>query len=173
MPRGPKNPPPAAWKTLAAPLDGSFTASTRGLLNTEIVLSNAAGEPFGRLEPHGTESATFTAGGAESSIERTDASHLEMTSGGEPLLTAQSKGSATDLEIQASGQAYDATLSLLRNRATAQTPGGHTAARVSGGLSNRRHEATFDPGDPNALPIALFLLHRLNSLRSRAYQTRR
>lgn len=173
MTPGPENTPPAAWQTLAASLDGSFTARARGLLNPEIVLFDAGGEPFGRLETYGIEGATFASGDLEARIERTDASLQEMTSGGKQLLTSRNKGSATALRIQATSQAYDADLSLLRNRATARTPEDHTAARISGGLSNRRYEATFDPGDPNALPTVLFLLHRLNSLRSRSYQTRR
>ncbi len=167
-----ENAPSAAWTTLAASLDGSFSARARGLLNPKITLFDAGGEPFGRLEPHRTKGATFTTDDVDASIERADTSRQEMTSDGKPLLASQNKGSATTLEIQAAGQPYEANLSLLRNRAAARTPDGHTAARISGGLSNRRHEATFDPADPNALPIALFLLHRLNVLRSRAYRTR-
>ena len=172
MTPGPDNAPPAAWQILAAPLGGSFIARARGLLNPEIVLFDADGEPFGRLETHGTEGANFAAGEIEAGIRTTDRSTHEMTSGGEQVLTSRNKGSATTLRIQATSRAYDADLSLLRNRATARTPGDRTAARISGGLSNRRYEATFDPHDPNALPISLFLLHRLNALRSRAYQTR-
>ena len=172
MTTGPENPPPAAWQNLADSLPGSFTARARGLLKPEITLLTPAGEPFGSLKPDGSAGATLTAGEAQASIEGTDGPGHEMTSGGARLLTSHPKNSATTLEIRTPDQTYTAHLSLLRNRATAQTPEGHTAARIAGGLSNRRHGATFNPYDPNALPLALFLLYRLVVLRSTAYRTR-
>lgn len=164
--------PTTAWRTLSGSLGGSFTARARGLLDPELVLLDRTGDPFGRLAPRGTGGATLRAGDAEARIERTNISGYEMTSKGVSLLTAETSGPATTPEIRTANQAYETRISLLRNRATAQTTEDRTTARISGGLSNRRYKTTFDPEDPTALPIALFLLYRLHTLRSRAYQTR-
>ncbi|MDP9439206.1 MAG: hypothetical protein M3P49_10740, partial [Actinomycetota bacterium] len=65
---------------------------------------------------------------------------------------------------------YEASISLLRNRATATASAGGEAARLSGGLTNRRYRATFDPQDPASLPIAVFLLNHIVTLRRGAYR---
>lgn len=171
MPTKSENASPA-WQTLAESLGGSFTAHTRGLFNPELVLLDRTGDPFGRLAPRGAGGATLTAGDAEARIERTNTPGYEMTSKGVSLLTAETSGPATTPGIRTANQAYETRISLLRNRATAQTTEDRTTARISGGLSNRRYRTTFDPEDPAALPVALFLLYRLNTLRSRAYQAR-
>ena len=168
----PEHPTPPTWRTFAPSLGGLFAVRARGLLNPELVLLDRNGDPFGGLAPHGDAGATVIAGDAEAGISRPNPLLYEMTSDGKRLLTARNEGPATQLEIQAADRASKARIYLLRNRAVARTPEEHAIARVSGGLSNRRYRAAFDPQDPAALAVALFLLYRLNTLRSRAYQAR-
>ena len=163
--------PTSAWRNLSLSLGGSFTARARGLLNPELVLLDPGGDPFGNLAPHGEGGATLIAGDAEAKIKRAGPSLYEMTPDGARLPTLEAAGPATAPEIRSAHRTYGARIVLLRNRATAQTPENRTTAQVLGGFSNRRYRATFDPDDPSALPVALFLLYRLNALRSRAYQT--
>jgi hypothetical protein len=63
-----------------------------------------------------------------------------------------------------------AYVSLLRNSAVARLSDERESARVSGGLTNRRYRAIFDPQDPASLPVAVFLLHHTFALRRGAYR---
>lgn len=159
---------PPAWRALARSLGGSFTARARGILAPELSLLDPGGEPFGRLLPRGTEGADLEAGDATARIERTNDAGYRMVSGAAELLTSRSPGSATALGISTPDQTYTIRVALLRNLATAQTPDGDEAVRLSGGLANRRYRATFRE---EALPVAVFLLYHLVELRSRAFRT--
>lgn len=169
MGTGRENEIPAAWRTLARSLGGSFASRTRGILAPELTLLDPAGEPFGRLLMRGTDGADLQAGDMDSKIERVDTARYGMTSGGAELLTSGTRGSATALEIRTPIQAYEARISPLRNAAAARTPENAGAVRISGGLTNRRYQANFDEA---ALPVAIFLLYHLVMLRGRAFQTR-
>jgi hypothetical protein len=85
-------------------------------------------------------------------------------------LTAETTGSATDLILRSGDRAYEAHVSLLRNSAVASLSDEGESARVSGGLTNRRYRAVFDPQDPVSLPVAVFLLHHTFALRRGAYR---
>ena len=161
------------WETLARVLGGTFSARARGLISPELILLTAADEPFGALTMDGEGSTHLRAGDLSARIEsRPGAPHRMTTAGGETL-TAEPTGSATHLKLRSTGRTYEASLSLLRNRATAGSSTDNEAARVSGGLTNRRYRAAFDPGDPTSLPVAIFLLNHLFNLRTRAYQTQK
>ena len=169
MNTGPGNDMPTTWQTLADALGGSFTARARGLLNPEITLSTHNGEPFGRLMMRGTEGADLAVGVIEARIRRAGDSRYVLSSGGSEVLAAEPAGSLETLHIQHGDRSYEAGISPLRNTAVARTPENKEATRVSGGLANRRYEATFDGA---SLPVAVFLLYHLVTLRGRAFQTR-
>jgi hypothetical protein len=93
-----------------------------------------------------------------------------MTTGYEKTLTAETTGSATNLILRSGDRAYEARISLIRNSAVASLSDERDSARVSGGLTNRRYMAIFDPQDPVSLPVAVFLLHHTFALRRGAYR---
>jgi hypothetical protein len=93
-----------------------------------------------------------------------------MTGDDGEVLTARAAGSASVLTLRSGGTTYEASISPLRNSATARSSAGREAARVSGGLTNRRYRVTFDPQDPASLPVAVFLLHHTFALRSKAFR---
>jgi len=166
---GPTRRDPESWRKLRQTLDGRFTARARGLLASEFVLLDREGAQIGKLEIHGPHGANLRAGDVEARIERVGRSGYAMLSSGEEILT--STGDPTSPGITSQNHPYETSLSLLRNKAEASPAQKATTIRIKGGLTNRTYEATFDPADENSVPVALFLLYRLVSLRRRAYVT--
>jgi hypothetical protein len=159
---------PEPWRKLGETLAGHFTARTRRLLASEFVLLDRDGAEIGRLEIHGTAGAELKAGDAEARIERVVRSGYRMHSHDNEFLT--STGDATSPEITYLNHPYKARLSLLRNTAEAGPAEHNATIRIKGGLTNRNYEASFELGDENSLPVALFLLYRLVALRREAYR---
>lgn len=161
----------SSWEDLSRALDGSFTARARGLVSPGLTLFASGNEPFGRFLTDASGTTRFQAGDLEAEI-RQDTDHgFVMTTGDAWTLTAKPAGPPTVLGVTSGDRAYEARISLFRNRATARSSTGGETVRLSGGLTNRRYRADFDPQDPAALPIAVFLLHHTNRLRSGAYRT--
>ncbi len=156
------------WRQLSETLAGRFAARAQGLLASEFVLLDREGTEIGRLELHGTAGAELRAKDVEAHIERVGRSGYKMFSLNAEILT--STGEATSPAITYLGHPYDASLSLLRNKAEAG-PAEIMTIRIKGGLTNRNYETSFDPGDEGSLPVAFFLLYRLVSLRREAYRT--
>jgi hypothetical protein len=156
------------WRSLCETLAGRFTAHARGLLASDFALLDTEGAEVGRLEVQGTAGAKLSAGDVEARIERAGRSGYRMLSQNAQILT--STGNATSPEITYQDRPYEATLSLLRNRAEAGPPG-HVRIHIKGGLTNRNYTATFESDDEGSLPVALFLLYRLVSQRREAYST--
>jgi hypothetical protein len=158
------------WEDLARGLGGSFAARARGVIAPELILLTQRGEPFGRLTA-GEDSIThLQAGGLTAWIEALPGATYAMTTGDEKTLTTETAGSATDLILRCGDRAYEAHVSLLRNSAVTRLSDERESARVSGGLTNRRYRAVFDPQDPVSLPVAVFLLHHTFALRRGAYR---
>ena len=160
-----EDPTLAPWRRLGETLAGSFAARARGLLAADFAILDREGDEVGRLRIHGPEGAELDAGDLEARIERLTRSRYRMLSGGTQFLKAGSTGAS--LEMSCLGRRYEARLSLLRN--TAAT-GGEVAVRITGGLTNRRYEASFDVDDESSLPVAFFLLYRTVALRREAYR---
>jgi hypothetical protein len=160
---------PEPWRHLSETFAGYLTARARGLLASELVLLDREGARIGKLEINGSEGADLRAGDVEARIERVGRSGYAMLSSGEEILT--STGDPSSPGITSHNQPYETTLSLLRNKAEAGPAGNTTTVRINGGLTNRSYKATFEPGDKNSLPVTLFLLYRLVSLRRKAYVT--
>lgn len=155
------------WEDLEASLDGVFLARAKGFLGSEFSLSGAAGE-FGSLRFEGPGGASFEAGGIEGRIESSGSSH-RMIIGGEETLTAERDGSG--LAVESGGVAFDADFSLIRNLVAARSEdsgNGGRSIKISGGMTNRRYEVSFE--GEGSLPVAVFLLARLASLRRRAFR---
>jgi hypothetical protein len=159
---------PEPWRKLGETLAGHFTARACGLLASEFVLLDRQGAEIGRLEIHGTAGAELKAGNVEARIERVVRSSYRMRSHDNEFLT--STGDATSPEITYLNHPYKARLSLLRNTAEAGPAEHNATIRIKGGLTNRNYEASFELGDENSLPVALFLLYRLVALRREAYR---
>ena len=163
MSHAPQDPTP--WTALGEALAGSFAAHARGLFGSDFVLLDRGGRMVGHLRVRGPEGAQFEAGGYEVGIERTAPRRYALLAGGAQVLSAEIGASPEAAQIRSAGRLYEARLSLLRNTAEAGR-----AARVTGGLTNRRYEVAFDPEDEDALSVALFLLYRLVALRRGAYR---
>ena len=159
-----------AWEDLARDLDGSFAAHARGVIAPELILLTQQSEPFGRLTAGEDGRTHLQAGDLTAWIEALPVAAYAMTTGDEKTLTAEIAGSATDLILRSGDRAYEAHVSLLRNSAAARLSEERESARVSGGLTNRRYRAVFDPQDPVSLPVAVFLLHHTFALRRGAYR---
>ena len=161
---------PTPWGLLGETLSGYFAARARGLLASDFVLLDGDAGEFGHLEIHGPKGAELRSTvGLEARIERVSRSGYKMLSSGNEILT--SAGGATSPKLVSHNRPYETSLSLLRNTAEAG-PALHKATiRIKGGLTNRNYDASFEAGDEASLPIALFLLYRLVSLRREAYQT--
>jgi hypothetical protein len=157
------------WRKLRETLDGRFTARARGLLASEFVLFDDEGSQIGSLDIHGPAGADLTAGDVGARIERVGRHGYAMLSSGEEILT--STGDPTSPGITSHNHPYTTNLFLLRNKAEAGPNEHTTTIRITGGLTNRNYEASFEPGDENSLPIALFLLYHLISQRRSAYVT--
>lgn len=161
----------ASWEDLARTLGGSFAARASGVVSPELILLTAEGEPFGRLTAGEAGKTRLRAGDLAAWIEPWADETYRMMTGDEEILTAEPTSSAATLTLRSGDRAYEARVSLLRNSAVARSSGGREAARVSGGLTNRRYRAIFDPQDPVSLPVAIFLLQHTVTLRSKAYRT--
>ena len=159
-----------SWDELARALGGSFAARARGVVSPELILLTGAGDPFGRLAAGEAGKTHLQAGGLTAWIEPGPGPAYGMTTGDEETLAAETTGSAVALTLRSGDRGYEASISLLRNSATARASDGREAARVSGGLTNRRYRAVFDPQDPASLPVAVFLLHHTFALRRGAYR---
>ena len=160
----------ASWEDLARILGGSFVARVRGMVAPELVLLTEDDEPFGRLTANEDGRTHLQAGEVTAWIEPREGAAYGMTTGERETLTAEPAGSQTRLTLRSGGRRYEASISLLRNTATAKAPAGGEAARLSGGLTNRRYKATFDPRDPASLPVAVFLLNHTVTLRRGAFR---
>ncbi len=160
----------APWKGLQETLAGSFVARARGLLATDFALMDPESREIGRLRIYGPEGAALEAGELEARIEHTAPRRYAMLAGGARILSAETAGSPDAMQIRRAEHVYEARLTLLRNTAEAFSPAGERAARVAGGLTNRRYEAAFDADDAGSLPVAVFLLYRLVALRRGAYR---
>jgi len=158
------------WEDLARLLGGSFFARVRGMVTPELVLLTGGDEPFGRLTADEDGRTHLQAGSVMAWIEPRPGAAYGMTTGERETLTAEPAGSPTLLTLRSGDRRYEARISLLRNRATATASDGGEAARLSGGLTNRRYRATFDPRDPASLPVAVFLLNHTVTLRRGAYR---
>ncbi len=162
------DPDPTPWRSLGEILSGSLTARARGPFASSFALLDRENTEIGRLEIHGPTGAELGAGVVEARVARASPSRYEMLSGGAEILT--STGNATSPEIRCLGRPYKARLFLLRNRAGASPAGGGEAARITGGLTNRKYKVLFEKDDEGSLPVALFLLYRLVALRREAYR---
>lgn len=147
--------------------DRVFTARAAGPLAREFVLTDRDGRETGRLRVRGPAGAELR-GEANADIRRAPGGY-RMLAGDETLLVAQLGGPKGGLEISHGGQTYDVRPSPLRNAAVARTPDG-TAVELRGNLTGRRYEATSNAENAgDVVPVAVFLLHHLTSLRRRAY----
>ena len=162
----------SSWEDLARTLGGSFAARARGLVSPGLALFTLQNELFGELLTDATGGTRLRAGDLEAEVRQNESHHYVMTTGGTRTLTAEPTGSPTLLNLRSGDRLYEARISLLRNRATVKSSTGTETARLSGGLTNRRYNATFDPRDPASLPIAILLLHQTIKLRSKAYRAR-
>lgn len=161
----------APWKGLREGLAGSFSARARGLLATDFALLDQRGREIGRLKVLGSHGAEIEAGDLRARIERTAPRRYAMLTGGTRILSAEAAAGSPDAaRIRRAERVYEASLALLRNTAEALSPAGERAARVAGGLTNRRYEIAFDADDAGSLPVAVFLLYRLVALRRGAYR---
>jgi hypothetical protein len=161
----------APWTELRETVQGSFTARARGFFASDFALLDPGGREVGRLRVHGPEGAQLEAGNLAVGIERTASRRYAMLAGAAQILSAETAGSPVAMRIRYAERTYEANLSLLRSTAEALSPAGDSAARVTGGLTNRRYEVTFDAEDERSLPVAVFLLYRLVALRRGAYRT--
>jgi hypothetical protein len=164
---GPTRRDPEPWRKLRETLDGRFTA--RALLASEFVLLDREGARIGELDIHGPAGANLRAGDVEARIDRVGRSGYAMQSSGEEILT--STGDPTSPGITSYNHPHKTSLSLLRNKAEAGPAEQATTVRIKGGLTNRNYEASFEKDNEYSLPVALFLLYRLVSLRREAYVT--
>ena len=169
----PQDPALAPWRQLQERLAGYFAARSRGLLASEFDLARRDGEKFGRLRVHEPGGAEFEAGDVRAAVERAAVeraarSRYRMLVGKAEVL-AEITGSADTPEVRCGERLYEVKLGLLRNMAVARSSGGSEMARVAGRLTNRSYEAFFDAGNEGALPLAVFLLYRIVSLRRRAF----
>ena len=160
---------PTPWGRLGEDLSGYFAARARGLLASDFVLLDRDNGEFGHLEIQGPQGAeTRSTGGLEARIERVTPTRHRMLSGDAEVLS--STGAATSPERRCLGVPYHAALSLLRNRAEAGPARAQATVRIKGGLTNRNYEAFFETGEAGPLPVALFLLYRIVTLRREAYR---
>jgi|SRR5215210_1853424 len=157
------------WQRLGEALAGHLQVRARGLFASDFVLLDGKGTQIGRLGIHGTEGAELGIGEVGAKLERVNRSGYRMLSAGTEILT--STGDAASPGIMYLENPYEANLSLLRNTAEAGPAGHPTTIRIKGGLTNRNYEASFDLEDEGSLPVTLFLLYRLVSLRREAYRT--
>jgi hypothetical protein len=160
---------PTPWRRLGETLSGYFAARARGLLASDFVLLDRDADEFGHLKIHGPQGAELrSTGGLAAEIERLTPTRHRMLSGDAEILA--SAGAATSPDIRSLGVPYQATISLLRNRAEAGPANEEATVRLKGGLTNRNYEARFEKNAPGHLHVTLFLLFLLVTLRREAYR---
>ncbi len=164
-----RDPDPTPWRRLGESLSGYLSARGRGLLASDFALLDREGDEVGRLEIHGPQGAELSATGLEAQIERITPTRHRMLSSGAEILT--STGVTTAPEIRCLEATYQTTLSLLRNTAEARPAKEQATVRIKGGLTNRHYEVFFETDRAGPLPVALFLLYRIVTLRRGAYRT--
>ncbi|MGH3088940.1 MAG: hypothetical protein ACRDSJ_16680 [Rubrobacteraceae bacterium] len=152
------------WRDPDGLLSGTFSIRARGFFGSEFVLSDENGE-FGLLRLEGSGEASFESGGLSGRIEREGLRYRMFTGNRETLTAIRSPSGG--LRIEVGEKAYEASVSLVRNEATATSSGGE-AVRVAGGLTNRRYEVSFE--GEGSLPVAIFLLYHLAASRRRAFR---
>lgn len=153
------------WKDLEASLDGAFSARAKGFLGSEYSLRGGDGE-FGTLRLEGSDNdVSFEAGDLRVRVEQAG-SRYRMLTGAEETLTAERKPSG-GLFVESDGASLEASMSLVRNAASARSTEGRELVHVSGGLMNRSYEVSFEEG---SLTVAVFLLHYTAALRRRAFR---
>ncbi len=157
----------ASWQDSRDALEGFFTAQARGLLAREFDLRKD-GASFGRLRTSDRRGAELVVGGFAATIERASGVGYRMT-GGRLEVSASQPAAVNVLEVRAAGRLYVARASFLRNTATVRAGDGRLTARVSGNVTGRRYEVTYDETEDAALPVAVLLLHHLAILRRRVY----
>jgi hypothetical protein len=160
----------APWNVLRETLAGSFAAHARGLLTSDFALINRRDREVGRLRVHGPEGAELEAGNLLASIEHTGTQRYAMLAGGVRILSAETTGTPEAMWVRRAERVYETTVALLRNTAEARLSTEERSARITGGLTNRRYEVTYDVDDEGSLPVAIFLLYRLVALRRGAYR---
>ena len=168
-----RDPKLAPWRRLGESLAGSFAARAGGLLASEFAIWDREGEDIGRLRLHGAEGAELEVGGLEARIERSALTGYTMLAEDATILASVPAGALDTPEIRCLDRLYKGRLSLLRNTARAGPASGtrdDTTMHINGGLTNRNYNIFFETGDEGALPVALFLLYRLVSLRREAYR---
>lgn len=163
-----RDPDLTPWRRLGETLTGYFAARARGLLASDFALLDREGGNFGHLEIHGPGGADLRTTGLEAQIGRITPTRHRMLSGGVEILT--STGAATSPGIRCLGTTYRTTLSLLRNTAEAGPAKQEATVRIKGGLTNRSYEVFFETVEAGPLPVALFLLYHLVTLRREAYR---
>lgn len=175
MEPSPYDPALAPWRGPRELLGGSLSARPRGLVAQTFVLLDRNGGEFGRMVMQGAEGARLAAGSLRARIERgSGPSRYRMFTGGAETLAAErSAGSSVAMKIRCAGRLYEAGFDPLRNTAAAGLEGNGVTARLTGGIFTRRYEVLFDGRYDCSLPIALFLLHHLATLRRRAFLTSR
>ena len=164
-----RDPDPTPWRRLGETLSGYFSARARGLLASDFALLDREGDEVGRLEIHGPQGTKLKAAGLEAQIERITPTRHRMLSSGAEILT--STGVTTAPEIRCLDRPYRARLSILRNTAEAGRADEEATIRIKGGLTNRHYEVFFETDRAGPLPVALFLLYRIVTLRRGAYRT--
>lgn len=163
-----RDPDPTPWRRLAETLSGYFSARARGLLASDFALLDREGGEVGHLEVYGPTGAELSATGLEAQIERITPTRHRMLSSGAEILT--STVVATIPEIICLDQPYRARMSILRNSAEAGPTKEEATVRIQGGLTNRNYEVNFETREDSPLPVALFLLYRIVTLRRDAYR---
>ncbi len=153
-------------------LDGAFAARADGLLTFGFALLDRNRREFGYLRLTGAQGAELRLEEHAATFEASGR-RLRMLADGEEVLAGTPKAHPMDELIVSSGdRIYDASFSFFRNRAAASRPSDGQSAQLSGGITGRSYEATFDTGDACALPVAVFLLWHLATNRRRAYLVR-
>jgi hypothetical protein len=169
MKPAPQDPTLAPWMSLQERLAGYLAARVRGLLASDFVLSGREGEELGRLRVYGRRGADLEAGIITAAIERGAGSRYTMVDSDGRVILEGNAGSGDVSEVRRGDRVYEVWLALLRNAAVVRSPGGAEVARVAGGLTNRSYEAFFEAGEEGALPLAVFLLYCIITLRRRAF----
>ena len=158
-------PPEKPWSGLSRELGGRFAA--RGLPPAGFSLFRTDGREFGHLRMEGPGGAKLTAAKTSATVERKPGERYAMLWEDVEALSAEGPPEGFWM-MEPGGEIWESNLRLLRNAATARGPGG--CARVEGDLVGMRYDARFE--GECGLPVALFLLYRLASVRSRAFLLR-
>lgn len=160
----------AAWSRLRTTLGEGFRARVSGVVRQQVSLLDADGRPVARIVPQGAAGAKLEAEGLPETVIEVGAVRHTVSTGGVVVLEAEG-GAGGPFEVRCAGTGYEANLGLIRNSAVATGRGGEAVARVEGSLVGRGYAVRLCAGDVGALPVAVFLLDRLVTLRRRAFLT--